>query len=69
MWKLGSETLDKAVLVKLTRTLAIIPITLLLSFVRAKQRKKMEPVQAGSVCARHFPCLSCTSSWRQRSQR
>ena len=27
MWKLGSSTLDKAVTVKLTRTLAIIPIT------------------------------------------
>lgn len=28
MWQLGSQTLDKAVTVKLTRTLAIIPITL-----------------------------------------
>ncbi len=28
MWNLGSETLNKAVTVKLTRTLAIIPITL-----------------------------------------
>jgi len=37
MWNLGTETLDKAVTVKLTRTLAIIPITLVLAFVRAKQ--------------------------------
>lgn len=36
MWNLGSETLDKAVTVKLTRTLAIIPITLVLALVRAK---------------------------------
>ena len=33
MWNLGSETLNKAVTVKLTRTLAIIPITLGLSFI------------------------------------
>lgn len=32
MWGLGSQTLDKAVTVKLTRTLAIIPITLVLAF-------------------------------------
>lgn len=37
MWGLGSETLDKAVTVKLTRTLAIIPITLVLAFYRAKK--------------------------------
>ncbi len=37
MWNLGSQTLDKAVTVKLTRTLAIIPITLGLSFVQAKR--------------------------------
>lgn len=37
MWGLGSQTLDKAVTVKLTRTLAIIPITLILSLVRAKK--------------------------------
>ncbi|MCQ2961159.1 MAG: YeiH family protein [archaeon] len=33
MWNLGSQTLDKATTVKLTRTLAIIPITLALSFI------------------------------------
>lgn len=39
MWNLGSATLDKAVTVKLTRTLAIIPITLVLAFIRAKKEK------------------------------
>jgi len=37
MYNLGSETLDKAVTVKLTRTLAIIPITLVLSFMQARK--------------------------------
>lgn len=37
MWGLGSATLDKAVTVKLTRTLAIIPITLVLALFRAKK--------------------------------
>lgn len=37
MWNLGSETLNKAVTVKLTRTLAIIPITLGLSLTRTKK--------------------------------
>lgn len=37
MWNLGSATLDKAVTVKLTRTLAIIPITLVLAFYRSKK--------------------------------
>ncbi len=40
MWNLGSQTLDKAVTVKLTRTLAIIPITLVLALLRAKDSKK-----------------------------
>ena len=40
MWALGSETLDKAVTVKLTRTLAIIPITLVLAFVRTRKSGK-----------------------------
>lgn len=39
MYALGSATLDKAVTVKLTRTLAIIPITLVLAFFRAKKEK------------------------------
>ncbi len=37
MWDLGSATLDKAVTVKLTRTLAIIPITLVLGLLRARR--------------------------------
>lgn len=40
MWGLGTATLDKAVTVKLTRTLAIIPITLALAFIRTKQLGK-----------------------------
>lgn len=39
MFNLGTATLDKAVTVKMTRTLAIIPITLVLAFVRAKKQK------------------------------
>ncbi len=37
MWHLGTATLDKAVTVKLTRTLAIIPITLVLGIMTARQ--------------------------------
>ena len=37
---LGSATLDTAVTVKLTRTLAIIPITLVLALIRARRAKK-----------------------------
>lgn len=40
MWQLGSATLDKAVTVKLTRTLAIIPITLVLSLARTRRARK-----------------------------
>lgn len=39
MYNLGTATLDKAVTVKLTRTLAIIPITLILAFLRSKKAK------------------------------
>ncbi len=39
MYGLGTATLDKAVTVKLTRTLAIIPITLVLAFSRIKMEK------------------------------
>ena len=42
MWHLGSSTLDKAVTVKLTRTLAIIPITLVLALWRTKREEKAE---------------------------
>lgn len=39
MYHLGTATLDKAVTVKLTRTLAIIPITLFLAFKRTRNTK------------------------------
>lgn len=39
MYNLGSATLDKAVTVKLTRTLAIIPITLVLAFLRTRREQ------------------------------
>ena len=35
----GSNTLDTAAIVKMTRTLAIIPITVVLAFVRAKKEE------------------------------
>lgn len=38
----GSSTLDDATIVKLTRTLAIIPITLGLTFIRTKREKDIE---------------------------
>ena len=46
MWNLGSETLNTAVTVKLTRTLAIIPITLVLSLIRAKSAANTETADA-----------------------
>jgi len=56
MWSLGSATLDKAVTVKLTRTLAIIPITLFLGIYRAKKAEKDAAVTFGSVkFSRIFP--------------
>ncbi len=44
MWHLGSATLDKAVTVKLTRTLAIIPITLALAFRRTRKEESDKKV-------------------------
>lgn len=49
MWNLGSATLDKAVTVKLTRTLAIIPITLFLAFIRTRNEEKNDKAQGQSV--------------------
>ena len=49
MWNLGSATLDKAVTVKLTRTLAIIPITLFLAFIRTRNEEKYDRAQGQSV--------------------
>ncbi|MBQ2926196.1 MAG: YeiH family putative sulfate export transporter [Ruminiclostridium sp.] len=42
MWGLGTQTLDKAVTVKLTRTLAIIPIVLVLSVIQAQKSQAQE---------------------------
>ena len=42
LYGLGTATLDKAVTVKLTRTLAIIPITLVLGYMEAKKENKGE---------------------------
>jgi uncharacterized integral membrane protein (TIGR00698 family) len=51
MYNLGSETLDKAVTVKLTRTLAIIPITLVLSLIQARK----ETFGSGFSFKKSFP--------------
>ena len=42
MWNLGTATLDKAVTVKLTRTLVIIPITLVLALIRTRKASGAE---------------------------
>ena len=55
MWNLGSETLNKAVTVKLTRTLAIIPITLGLSLKRAKKSAKVGTKSTGFSLKQSFP--------------
>lgn len=44
----GSNALDTATIVKLTRTLAIIPITLVLAFWRTARRKKEGKEESGS---------------------
>lgn len=49
MWNLGAATLDKAVTVKLTRTLAIIPITLVLAFLRTRSEEKTDRARGQSV--------------------
>ena len=57
MWHLGTQTLDKAVTVKLTRTLAIIPITLVLALYQARAKNNGgEKNKAGSFSFRRaFP--------------
>jgi len=55
MWNLGSETLNKAVTVKLTRTLAIIPITLGLSLIQAKKSTKEGKQTTKFSIKRAFP--------------
>lgn len=53
MHNLGTQTLDKAVTVKLTRTLAIIPITLVLALYRA--RKENAGNASGFSMKKSFP--------------
>ena len=55
MWNLGSETLNKAVTVKLTRTLAIIPITLGLSLIQVKKSTKEGKQTTKFSLKRAFP--------------
>ena len=55
MWNLGSATLDKAVTVKLTRTLAIIPITLVLALFRAKKSQGTAEAGAKVSMKKIFP--------------
>src|SRR5699024_2977020 len=52
-----SETLDKAVTVKLTRTLAIIPITLILALIVARRGQK----EAGGA-----GCAACAAAGAQK---
>lgn len=52
---LGTETLDTAVTVKLTRTLAIIPITLILAFYRSRKLKKSSAKGEKVSIKRIFP--------------
>ncbi|MDO5142813.1 MAG: YeiH family protein, partial [Eubacteriales bacterium] len=49
LYGLGTATLDKAVTVKLTRTLAIIPITLALAFIRSRKNGGEQSVKRGSI--------------------
>lgn len=62
MYSLGSQTLDKAVTVKLTRTLAIIPITLILALWQSHVRSNQADAagvsgekQSGFSLKRSFP--------------
>lgn len=49
MYMLGTSTLDKAVTVKLTRTLAIIPITIILAFIRSLSGNKESKTSIGKA--------------------
>ncbi len=55
MWNLGSATLDKAVTVKLTRTLAIIPITLVLALITSKKSAQAAGGNGRFSLKRAFP--------------
>lgn len=55
MFNLGSATLDTAVTVKLTRTLAIIPITLVLAFMRTRKEKQISETGKSVNLKQIFP--------------
>lgn len=55
MWQLGTQTLDKAVTVKLTRTLAIIPITLGLTFIKSRQTQEKKDKNVNFRLKKTFP--------------
>ncbi len=59
LYQLGTQTLDKAVTVKLTRTLAIIPITLVLALVRTKSRFRGQKVEFKKDFSRCLFSLLC----------
>lgn len=71
MFNLGTATLDKAVTVKMTRTLAIIPITLVLAFARAKKQKSNN---AGKINIKknlsvfHTVLYRCINNYNNRSK-
>ena len=65
LYQLGTQTLDKAVTVKLTRTLAIIPITLVLALVRTK---KAGSEGKKSSLKKFSRCLFSTLCWLPSSQ-
>ena len=49
MWNLGTATLDKAVTVKLTRTLAIIPITMAIAFMQTRKEDVRDRAEGKNV--------------------
>lgn len=49
MWNLGTATLDKAVTVKLTRTLAIIPITMAIAFMQTRKEDVRERAEGKNI--------------------
>ncbi len=55
MWGLGSATLDKAVTVKLTRTLAIIPITFILALYRQRRAARTGEAAGRASIKQGFP--------------
>lgn len=55
LYNLGTATLDKAVTVKLTRTLAIIPITLVLALLKAKKEKSGSANENNFSFKKSFP--------------